>query len=158
MVVEIVSFLGARMPGACRRAESQRRGFRCPALAPVLEHYEAPEEEEELSLATPNSETAGARAQPTDHGNAVKKSATKLRILSKLRDGYVKLLNDVACGADYSGASSFYGCPAGGADYSAAFYARLQREAREKQAKLQAMGQGQQRTQQSRMIFTGAFA
>jgi len=131
------------------------RGFRCPALAPVLEHNEAPEgeegEEEEL---TANSETAGALAiaQPTaGHCNAVKKGTTTLRILSKLRDGYVKLLNDVAWGADFSGASSFYGCPAGGADYSAAFYAQLQREEREKQARLQAMGPGQQRTQQSRI-------
>ncbi len=155
------------MPGACRMAESQRRssgsrcqqmrGFRCPALAPVLEHYEAPEEEEEELTA--NSATAGAlAAQPTGHCNAVKKSTTKLRILSKLRDRYVKLLNDVAWGNDYSGASSFYGCPAGGADYSSAFHARLQREGREKQAKLQVMGQGQQRTQLSPMIFTGAFA
>jgi len=129
------------------------RGTRRPVLAPVLEHYEAPEgEEEEEEELTANSEFA----QPTaGHCNnaAAKKCPMKSRILSKLRDGYVKLLSEVSWGGDFSGASSFYACPSATADHSDAFNARLRRE---KMARLQAARPEQQRTQQFRIIFTGA--
>lgn len=89
------------------KAESQvkrnvKRPNRCSALEPVLEHCE---------LASRDTTARKECTQAAQKG-------IPLRILSKLRDGYVKLMNEMASGADLSGASSFYAtagpgdCPA----------------------------------------------
>lgn len=90
-----------------RTCRAKQRATRCRALAPVVEHYEAPEGCEDVDLDHPRIE----RVCPVQ-----KKVKSSMRILSKLRDAYVKLMNDVASGADFTGVASFYGCPA--TDYS----------------------------------------
>ena len=65
-------------------------------LEPVLEHCEAPSERR-------SGHEGGREAQGGRRGKP-------MRMLLKLRDGYVKLLNDISSGADLSGMSTFYGC------------------------------------------------
>ena len=83
-----------------------QRPKRCSSLEPVLEHCELATED--FTTNTGQSECSLA-AQSSPKG-------IPLRILAKLRDGYVKLMNEMASGADLAGVSSFYGA-AGQGDY-----------------------------------------
>jgi hypothetical protein len=67
------------------------------------------------------------------------KRGKPMKMLLKLRDGYVKLMNDLSTGADLAGVSSVYGCT--GADYPAGAMAnsRLAREEQEREIMLQAL-------------------
>lgn len=73
-----------------------QRAKRCSVLEPVLEHCEL--------AATTTSKTNHSCPSQSNQ-----KAGISLRILSKLRDCYVKLMNDVASGADLGGVSAFYG-------------------------------------------------
>lgn len=92
------------------RTSCRAKQIRCRALAPVVEHYEAPEGCEDVDL---NDQLSRIERVCPVQKKPVKSS---MRILSKLRDAYVKLMNDIASGADFTGVASFYGCPA--TDYS----------------------------------------
>lgn len=82
-----------------------QRPKRCSALEPVLEHCE---------LASVDDTNPGQQCQAAQ----ISQKGIPFRILSKLRDGYVKLMNEMAVGADLSGVSSFYGATGTG-DYPA---------------------------------------
>lgn len=75
----------------------------CYALEPILEHCEAPSEKPCRVVESPG--------RPTQS----KKAATPMRILLTFRDRYVKLMNDMAWGANQAGMLTFYPCP--GYDY-----------------------------------------
>lgn len=89
--------------GKRKGPKCQQRPKRCSALEPVLEHCEL------ASVDCASSQQCTAQA--------VAQKGIPLRILAKLRDGYVKLMNEVATGTDLSGASSFYGATAGPGDF-----------------------------------------
>lgn len=86
-----------------------QRAKRCCSLEPVLEHCELAA----TRLPSGVSEPILQRQQQQQRcPTVVSKAGTKplgLGILSRLRDGYVKLMNEVASGADFAGVSSFYG-------------------------------------------------
>jgi len=90
----------------CKRAKR--------VLEPVLEHAELV-----ICSNIKNSSSTGNGPAPScetivvqqQYCNRRKAGKPGLRILSRLRDGYVKLMNDVAMGADLAGVSSFYGAP-----------------------------------------------
>lgn len=107
---------------------SKQKKTRCHALEPVLEHYEL----------FPSEKIPCPNFACNDAAQAAKKGKP-MRILSKLRDKYVKLMNEMASGADFSGVSSFYGCP--GADYSVFTMAnaKLRQEEQEKEVMSQAL-------------------
>ncbi|KAG0561235.1 hypothetical protein KC19_9G047700 [Ceratodon purpureus] len=100
---------GARVESQGKRnvkVSKCQRPKRCCALEPVLEHCE---------LADSNPQQCSQAAQNV----MSQKLNIPLRILSKLRDGYVKLMNEMASSADLSGASTFYGATGPGTDYRA---------------------------------------
>lgn len=110
----------ARRSQTCR--SKQQRATRC-RLAPVVEHYEAPESED-LEL-HPCVDVTSTSSESRACHDLQKKAKSSMRILSKLRDAYVKLMNDIASGADFTGVASFYGCPA--TDYSVFMVAKSSR-------------------------------
>ncbi|KAG0560851.1 hypothetical protein KC19_9G018900 [Ceratodon purpureus] len=109
----------------------KQRVVKCNALEPVLEHGEAPSEKTS-SACESAPKHACDDSQPEKRGKP-------MRMLMKLRDGYVKLMNDLSSGADLSGASSFYGCT--GTDYpiGAMANSRLMKEDQEREIMIQAM-------------------
>lgn len=89
-------------------------------LEPVLEHAElviCSNIKNSSNGPAPGCETIVLQQQYCNRRKAAKPG---LRILSRLCEGYVKLMNDVAMGADMAGVSSFYGAPGYGCPAAAA--------------------------------------
>lgn len=99
--VEGVGKRNGKLVSKCQRSK------RCSSLEPVLEHCELVTED--FTTNTGQSECSQAAQSSSPKG-------IPLRILAKLRDGYVKLMNEMASGADLGGVSSFYGATGPG-DY-----------------------------------------
>jgi hypothetical protein len=102
------------------RVKKSQRQQKCHPLEPVLEHSVAWVDE-------------APRKQPQQEcGNVGNKRGIKGKgILTRLRDGYVRLMNDMAASADLSGVSAMYGCPTGQVDFPAAAFKLKAKEEKE---------------------------
>lgn len=90
-----------------------------PMLEPVLENYMGPP----ISYATPRKPSHGsstAKVAPSSGAelgqqqfSKAAKSLNPLNIFGKLRDRYIKAMNEMAMGGDYAAVVGYHGCVAG---------------------------------------------
>lgn len=104
MAREAVKMAGVGKKANARPAKKcQLRQQKCFPLEPVLEHCVAKVDE-------------APRKQPKQCSTERRSKAGK-SLFCRLRDGYVKLMNDMASSADLSGVSAMYVCSSGQVDY-----------------------------------------
>ncbi|KAG0624620.1 hypothetical protein M758_3G261600 [Ceratodon purpureus] len=103
------------------RAKRNQRQQKCYPLEPVLEDSVACLDE-------------APRKEPQhESGNVGNKRLKRKCILIRLRDWYVRLMNEMATSADLTGVSAMYGCSTGQVDYPSSVAMAFARSAKEEE-------------------------
>lgn len=118
---------GARVESVAKkptgRAKRNQRQHKCHPLEPVQEHAVASHLDE-----PPRKQADGEGKQFKGKG-----------ILMRLRDGYVRLMNDMASSADMASVSAMYGCSSGQVDYPGTAVMAQLRKAKEEEDRVMAL-------------------